>query len=134
MMKEKKRYLKTWQYFTVGAGNAGMVLTANFITNFYILFTTDYMGLNSVWIGTLMLVAKLFDGVTDLVFGFILDRGKNKRGKARPWIFRSAVPLSISAILMFFVPDAGGSRSICLFLYFLYAIQCGLLYGGESVL
>ena len=105
----EKKYLKVWQYFTFGSGNAGMVLSNNFITAFFILFiTTCYLDLNVGLIGTLMLIAKIFDGISDLIFGNIMDHGHSKLGKARPWMLRGAIPLGLFGILMFFIPNVGG--------------------------
>lgn len=108
-MNETKRYLKTWQYLTYGSGNAGIVLSANFITNFIIIFIAKcYLSMDVGIVGTLMLVAKLLDGVTDFIFGAIMDRCHSKYGKARPWLIGGAVPLGISGILLFFIPETGG--------------------------
>lgn len=50
-------------------------------TTFY---ATDVLQLNAGLVGTLLLVSKLFDGVTDLVAGFLVDRTNTKFGRARP--------------------------------------------------
>ena len=108
-MEDNKRYLKPWQYFTFGSGNAGMVFSNNFITAFIIAFIAKtYLDLDIAIIGTLMLVAKLLDGVTDFIFGAIMDRCHSKIGKARPWVLRGAVPLGLFGVLMFCIPDVGG--------------------------
>ena len=82
LMKEK-RYLKTWQYFTFTGGNVGMAMPTNFISSFIIFFYSSfYLGLDVGIIGTLMLVAKLFDGVSDIIFGNIMDKCSSPMGKA----------------------------------------------------
>ena len=74
-MEKNKKYLKAWQYITFGGGNAGMVMTNNFIVAFMIVFITDfYLDMNPAVVGTLMLVAKIFDGISDVIFGNIMDR------------------------------------------------------------
>lgn len=42
------------------------------------LFYTDYVGANPAIIGLIMLLARIFDGVSDLVMGFIVERTKSK--------------------------------------------------------
>ena len=37
-------------------------------------------------VGTLMAVSKIFDGITDVFFGNMIDRTRSKMGKARPWM------------------------------------------------
>lgn len=52
-------------------------------TTFY---ATDVLQLNAGLVGTLLLVSKLFDGVTDLVAGFLVDRTNTKLGRRGPMI------------------------------------------------
>ena len=33
------------------------------------------------------MVSKLFDGISDMFFGTMIDKTKSKLGKARPWMF-----------------------------------------------
>lgn len=120
---EEKRYLKRWQHFTFGGANAGMVLSCNFISTFIILFITNfYLDMNPGICGTILLVVKLFDGVTDIIFGNIMDHGHSKHGKAKPWMLRGAIPLGISGILLFCIPDTGNwiSYAYLFVFYFIY--------------
>ena len=47
---------------------------------------------------------KNFDGISDLVMGYIIDHTHSKWGKARPWIARLCIPLAVCTVLMFSVP------------------------------
>ncbi|EOS80791.1 hypothetical protein C817_01398 [Dorea sp. 5-2] len=44
------------------------------------LFYTDYVGINPATIGMVMLISRLFDGVSDLVMGMIVERTNSKWG------------------------------------------------------
>lgn len=126
-MKEK-RYLKTWQYFTFTGGNVGMAMPTNFISSFIIFFYSSfYMGLDVGIIGTLMLMAKLFDGVSDIIFGNIMDRCSHPMGKAKPWVLRGAIPLGITGILLFFLPNSGGWVPYAFFFLF-YVLYNAVFY------
>ena len=76
-MSEKK-YLKWYQKVAYGtgdvAGNCGYAL----ISSFMMLYLTNSVGLNSAIIGTLMMVSKLLDGVSDIFFGGLMDKTKSK--------------------------------------------------------
>ena len=61
-------------------------------------------------VGTLMLVSKIFDGVTDVFFGAMIDKTKSKLGKARPWMLYAQIGVSICLILLFSIPNMGGGR------------------------
>ena len=85
-MKEKT-YLKWYNKVGYGSGDiAGNVVYA-FLTSFVMIYLTDTVGLNSGIVGTLIMVSKLLDGVTDVFFGNMIDKTKSKMGKARPWMF-----------------------------------------------
>lgn len=69
-------------------------------------YSTNYLGLPPMLVGTLMLVSKLFDGVTDLVAGFVIDRTNTRFGRARPYDL--VYPLfCIFAVLFFAIPTTG---------------------------
>ena len=82
----EKRYLKWYNKIGYGSGDiAGNVVYA-FLTFFVMIYLTDTVGLNSGIVGTLMAVAKIFDGISDLIFGSLIDKTHTKMGKARPWM------------------------------------------------
>lgn len=85
------------------ASNLILVLTATFVTFFY----TDALGLNAAIIGSIMMFSRLADGFTDIFMGYIMDRTKSRHGKARPWLLWLAIPISISCVLVFLVPNIG---------------------------
>ena len=67
-----------------GLGNFANAFIFIIIMAFLTFYYTDVIGLNPGVIGTIMLVSRLFDGITDLVFGYIIDHSKPTRlGKAR---------------------------------------------------
>lgn len=72
------------------------------------LFYTDYVGINPGIVGLAMLVSRIFDGVSDLVMGFIVERTKSRWGKSRPWILWMSIPYALSAVLLFTVPQNPG--------------------------
>lgn len=72
------------------------------------LFYTDYVGINPATVGMVMLLSRLFDGVSDLIMGVIVERTNSKWGKSRPWILWMSVPFALSAVLLFTVPQTTG--------------------------
>ena len=85
-MKEKT-YLKWYNKVGYGSGDiAGNVVYA-LLSAFVMIFLTDTVGMNAGIVGTLIAVSKLFDGVSDIFFGSLIDKTHTKMGKARPWMF-----------------------------------------------
>ncbi len=85
------------------ASNPIYTLTLSFLTFFY----TDVLGMNAALVGVIIFASKIFDGVSDLWAGNLIDHTHTKAGSARPWVLRSAVLLALSYVLLFTVPDCG---------------------------
>ena len=76
----EKKYLKWYNKVGYGSGDiAGNVVYA-FLSSFLMIYLTDTIGMSSGIVGTLMMVSKLFDGVTDIFFGSIIDKSRSKMG------------------------------------------------------
>ena len=101
------------------AANPIYTITLTFLTFFY----TDVLGLNSALVGAIILVSKIFDGISDLWAGNLIDHTHTKAGSARPWILRSAVLLAVSYVLLFTVPDWGtAGKAVYIFLSYNFAM------------
>jgi len=56
-------------------------------------------------IGTILLLGRLFDAVTDPLVGFYSDRTKSRLGKRKPWLI-AGTPLAMVAVIFLFSPPA----------------------------
>ncbi|MBS4206666.1 MFS transporter [Bacillus sp. FJAT-50079] len=72
---------------------------------FIVYFYTDVVGIGAALVGTILLVSRFLDGISDVAMGAIVDKTKSKHGKARPWILWLCVPFGIFTALLFAVPD-----------------------------
>ena len=83
-------------------------------------YSTEVLGLGSGVVGVILLVSKLFDGITDLLVGFAIDRTDTKLGKARPYeLF--IIPLWILIILLFSTPNFGETGKI-IYVFIMYTL------------
>jgi GPH family glycoside/pentoside/hexuronide:cation symporter len=100
-----------------GAGDFGSNYCWTFISAFALIYFTNTVGLAAALIGTLMMIAKILDGFTDVIMGNLIDRTRSKMGKARPWLFWSSFPLAIALVLLFSVPAgfSGAAKNIYIF-------------------
>ena len=100
----EKKYLKWYNKVGYGSGDiAGNVVYA-FLSSFLMIYLTDTIGMSSGIVGTLMMVSKLFDGVTDIFFGSMIDKTKSKMGKARPWMLWAYIGCSAMIVMLFMIP------------------------------
>lgn len=125
-MKDNKPKWKEILAFAVGDGGCNLVWTT--IGSYLTLYYTDSVGIAAATIGTLMLLSRLLDGVSDLVMGSIIDRTHTRWGKARPWILWSALPMGIGLIIMFSVPKSLGSGGKLAFASITYIIMAAVIY------
>ncbi len=72
-------------------------------------FYTNKMGMAAATVATVLLIAKIFDAVTDLFMGKIVDKTHTKYGKARPWLLRMILPVMIAMVALFTVPKGAGN-------------------------
>lgn len=68
-------------------GRAVSLGCVTIIYGYFMIFCTNTLGLNAGIVGTLLLVSKVFDGITDLFAGYLVDNTKTRFGKARPYEF-----------------------------------------------
>jgi len=79
-----------------------------FIAKFY----TDVFLLGATTMGTMFLVTRMFDSVTDPLMGTIADRTSTRWGKFRPYLVWMAVLMGLSAVLTFTTPSFEGTAKI----------------------
>ena len=80
---EEKKYLKWYNKVGYGSGDiAGNVVYA-FLSAFVMIYLTNTVGLNPGIVGTLIAVSKLFDGITDVFFGSMIDKNQEQDGKSQ---------------------------------------------------
>lgn len=85
------------------------------------LFFTNVFGLTVADTAALMLVARMFDVITDPIMGAIADRTQSRWGTYRPWLIYGAIPFGLIFALLLFTPDFGltGKRIYAYTLYLL---------------
>jgi GPH family glycoside/pentoside/hexuronide:cation symporter len=97
-----------WLGYLVGP--AGAVLLNAVLASYLNVYYTDVLGLAPLWGGAFLvvfpIVSKVVDAITNVIMGYIIDRTRTSEGKARPWLLLSAPLVTITAILLFTVPNA----------------------------
>lgn len=101
-------------------GNMGNCIGLTVIAYFMLFFYNDILGLSAAKIATIMLVSRVFDGVTDLGMGYIIDRTHSPKGKARVWLLRGCIPYTLSVIGVFFVPMGANDTIKYLYIFIVY--------------
>ena len=129
---DEKKYLKWYQKVAYGSGDLASNCSYGLVSSFLLLYLSDVMGLNTGIIGTLMLVSKIFDGVTDVFFGNMIDRTKSRLGKARPWMLYAQIGVSLCLVLLFSIPNMGQTAQYAYFFAF-YTCLNAIFYTANGV-
>ena len=97
-----------WLGYLVGP--AGALLLNAVVASYINVYYTDVLKLGGIWGGSFLvifpIVSKIIDAITNIVMGQIIERTHTKEGKARPWLLVSAPLITITALLLFLVPNA----------------------------
>lgn len=83
----------------------GNIPVMSLIGGFLLIFYTDVVGLNPAACATLFLVARIMDGISDPIMGFLLDRmPRTKMGKFRYLLIIGSIMCGLNLVLVFFGP------------------------------
>lgn len=130
---EEKKYLKWYNKVGYGSGDvAGNVVYA-FLSSFAMIYLTNTVGLNPGIIGTLIAASKLFDGVTDIFFGSMIDKTKSKLGKARPWMLYAYIGCAITLAAIFSIPVNIGKISQYAWFFIAYTLLNAVFYTANNI-
>ena len=83
-------------------------------------FYTDYAGVEPTTVGLVMLLSRCFDGVSDIIMGFLVERTNSKWGKSRPWVLWSSIPFCVSIVLIYTVPQGVSEWTQFMYLFITY--------------
>ncbi len=110
-----------------GVGDFANNMMYSPVNSFFTYFLTNVAGLGAGVVGTLLLVSRLMDGVSDLIVGTAMEKIHSKHGKARPWLLWWCIPFAISLVLMFTAPDFGTTGKI-VYAFLTYNLAVTVVY------
>ncbi len=119
-MSYNKPTVKEKIAYALGDAAAGGI-TWKIMSIAFPLFFTNVFGLTFADAAALMLIARLFDVVTDPIMGSLADRTQSRWGTYRPWLIFGAIPFGLIFALLLYTPDLGpsGKRVYAYVLYLL---------------
>lgn len=114
-MSEKLGYL---------SGSTGIGIFQVLFGTFMLVYYTEVAHINPATASMVIALSRIFDGISDLVMGRLVDGTRSKYGKARPWFLRMIIPGFISTVLAFWQPAGikGTLQLIYMFLTYNLAV------------
>lgn len=116
-----------------GCGDFSSNIMYSAMAAFLMFYYTDYIGVSAAVVGSIMLFSRIFDGISDLIMGVIIDRTKSPFGKARIWILRLVIPYAIGTVLLFSVPAGWSEVAKYVYIFFSYNIAFTVLFTGINL-
>ena len=120
-MKNKKENpgkigaLKFWMWSA-----RDLSLSANFIVlSFVTIYCTNALDLNPMLVGTLLMVSKIVDAITDIFAGYLIDRTETKLGKGRPYEF-AILGVWACTWLLYSAPAEASTAVKCIWIFVMY--------------
>lgn len=101
MSEEKKKKGSLFKYLGYGVGAIGLDLSYGMFYSFLNKYLTDVLKLSSRFLLILTPLARIWDGINDPMMGSIVDNGKFKMGKYRPWILIGSFCNAVILALLF---------------------------------
>lgn len=105
-----------------GLGDGAYQLS--FSTKFLNMLLTDILGISLKQASILMLLIRIWDGINDPLWGWIVDNSKpGKHGKFRKYLLYIPLPLAMTSVLMYssYLPNLSQAQKL-LWIYITYII------------
>lgn len=95
---------------------------------FLMFYYTEYVGVNIAVVSTIFLVSRFFDGFSDLLVGYLVDRTHSPYGKTRVWILRMIIPFFLTTVIIFSVPEGWGETATIAYIFITYNLTLTVVY------
>ncbi len=87
-----------------GFGSVAYGVKDNGFAFFLLLYYNQVLGLPAQWVGAAILLALVFDAITDPVVGYTSDNLHSRWGRRHPFMYASALPVAVSFYLLWNPP------------------------------
>ncbi len=132
-MEGKSKKLTFQEKLAYGMGDCGANVVVAMCSTFLTAYYTDTVGIAAAAIGTMMLLTRIFDGITDIIMGTLVDKTRTKWGKARPWLLWTAPLMGLSLVLLFNVPAGMSDGGKLIWAYLTYIFQSCIVYTANNL-
>lgn len=103
----EKLSLKT--KFGYGFGTFGKSMSYGLANGFISMYFVSVLGLSTEFLAVMFFLARIWDGVNDLLMGTIIDNTKSRLGKFRPWVLSGALLNAVVTVGLFWQPGLKGA-------------------------
>jgi oligogalacturonide transporter len=94
--------LTLWQKIGFGVGDIYGGGSGVIISFYYLYFLTDVIRINPALAGTVILISKIYDAITDPFEGVLTDRTRTRFGRRRPYLLAGVLFVFLSFFLLWY--------------------------------
>lgn len=95
-------------------------------------FYTDILGISAGLVATVIMVSRIFDGISDILVGMLIDRIKSPHGRARMLFYWTNIPLAVSMVLVYCCPITSGPGQVA-FLVITYNFAVTVMFTLNNI-
>lgn len=128
----KGRKIGAADYIAYACSALVYILPQYLLSSFLSAYYTDVALISAGAVGSVILLMRITDGISDLIMGSVIDRTNTKLGKARPWILIGTIGVTLSMFFIFHAPSSmsAGAKVIWLAVtYFLLMVVFATMEG-----
>src|SRR5690606_40510194 len=120
--ENEKQMITLKEKIAYGFGDAASSMFWKIFGMYSLFFYTDVFGITAAAAGTMFLIARLWDSLTDLLVGIMSDRTRTRWGKYRPYLIWFAIPFAVMGVITFYTPDFGQTGKL-VYAYVTYSLM-----------
>lgn len=104
-MDIRTQKMKVREKISYGFGEFGQQVVSVSLSYYFLYFGMTFLGISGTALGTMLLIARIWDAANDPMMGIIVDNTNTRWGKCKPYIVFGCIPLAIFFLGCFLVPD-----------------------------
>lgn len=111
-----------------GMGDFSSQLILTPVSMLFLYYATEFVNINISIVGGIMLASRVFDGFSDLLVGYLIEKTKSPYGKTRVWIWRMLIPYFLCGIAIFSVPESLPDLAKYIYIFIVYNLTITVVY------
>ena len=113
--------------FGFALGAVGKDIVYMLVSSYLLYYYNAVLGVSSAFIGSVLMLARVFDALNDPIMGIIVAKTKTKYGRFRPWIFAGTVLNAVTIYALFATPEGMADSGMRIWLAVFYLLW-GITY------
>ena len=116
------------QKFSYGVGAIGKDMVYALTASYVLYYYQDIIGLDPLFVGTILMVARIFDAANDPLTGIFVAKTKTKYGRFRPWLFCGTIINAFTLYALFAAPNYDPDSAAMMVYFSVAYIMWGTTY------